>query len=179
MELGFLQFVSIEGLTAEQAKAVPAEQLAVLRARDCLRTVWGDASQPDTVLDSSEPYGCSGYAITLATAGEWFGYSVVGESEALATVLEVEDPTDFATLVAHRKANKGAPWTDSMRLIALEERERRDESVKTKKGAAAAIAGDLGITVKSLNILLIKAREARKGAATQKNNVLGLRSAAK
>lgn len=91
---GFLRFVSIEGLTTEQIAAMPAEQLVVFHARDCLRRVWGDASQPDTVLDSTEPYRCDGYAITLALAGEWFGYRVVGESEAPSTVIERENTAD-------------------------------------------------------------------------------------
>lgn len=101
---GFLKLIRLDGFTADQADAMPAEEKAIRQAVERLRFCWGDANQADSVLGSPSSNECERFAVTLELAGEWFGYSVVGESEAPAAGMEGENPADTDEWTGERLA---------------------------------------------------------------------------
>jgi hypothetical protein len=106
------------------------------------------------VLDDPKAALPNSLAIRLDKAGELWGYGRAVQSSAADG-----QPSTWPELVAYRKRHPGVLWDDNMRKLLATEKDARG------KGAAAALAGDLGVSVTAVNAALQRHRK-RQSAST-------------
>lgn len=107
-------------------------------------------------------------AVSLHGANVLWGWGGVAEVVPLHSVVVATEPVTWAQLVKFRETHKGADWTVTQKRIAAVEAKRR-KAMPGAKGVAAAMAGELDITVTRFNGLLRSANDAGIRESVRRN----------